>query len=59
MTVMLAWTRPRRRPRRRWIDSTNEIWNAAAHGGADWRIIMYDREKWKEVVLALKILDES
>jgi hypothetical protein len=59
MIWTLAGRRPRGRPRRRWIDSINEIWNAAAHGGADWRVIAYDREKWEEVVLAVKILDRS
>jgi hypothetical protein len=32
---------------------------AAAYDGADWRVIAYDREKWKEVVLAVKIFDGS
>jgi hypothetical protein len=25
----------------------------------DWRVIAYDREKWEEVFLAVKILDGS
>jgi hypothetical protein len=59
MTWTLAGRRPRGRPRRIWIDSINEIWNAAAHGGADWRVIAYDREIWEEEVLTVKILDGS
>jgi hypothetical protein len=59
MTWTLAGRRPRGKPQRKWIDGKNEIWNAATHGGADCRVIAYDREKWEEVVLAVKILDGS
>jgi len=57
MTCTLAGRRPRGRPRRRWIDSIKEIWHAADHGGAEWQVMAYDREKWEEVVLEVKILN--
>jgi len=59
ITWKLAGRRPRGRPRRRWIDSINEIRNATAHDGMDWQCIAYDKEKWKDVVLAVKILNGS
>jgi hypothetical protein len=50
--------RPRGRPRRRWIDSVNEIWNAVGQEvRTNWRIIAQDREKWEEIVLTVKILN--
>jgi len=60
MTSSLAERRSRGRPRRRFIDSINEIWNAVAQeDGTDWQVITYVRQKWEEVVLAVKILNGS
>jgi len=61
---IMTWTptgkRPRGRPRRRWIDSVNEIWNAVGQEvRTNWQIIAQDREKWEEIVLAVKILNGS
>jgi len=27
------------------MDNIKEIWNVADHGGADWQVIAYDKEK--------------
>lgn len=55
MTWTLAGWRPRRWPRRWWIDSVNKIWKTISQeGGADWQVTAYNREKWEKVVYRRK-----
>jgi len=55
LTYMTRGKRPRGRPRKRWKDSVKELLEEI---GVDWEQA-YDRERWKEVVLAAKSLNGS
>jgi hypothetical protein len=48
--------RPRGRPRKRWIDVVEE--DLRNMGIGTWREMVLDRDRWREVVLAAKILRE-
>jgi hypothetical protein len=41
----LETTRPRGRPRNRWLDEVRE--NERTVGGEEWQEKVYDREEWK------------
>ncbi|KAL4098346.1 hypothetical protein QTP88_022976 [Uroleucon formosanum] len=57
--TVLSWKptgkRPRGRPRKMWMDVVEEDLRI---GNEDWRNIVHDREKWREVVMAAKTLVE-
>jgi len=56
LTYMVRGKRPRRgKLRKRWKDSVKELLEEI---GMDWEQA-YDRERWKEVVLAAKSLNGS
>jgi hypothetical protein len=55
LTYMVRGKRPRRRLRKRWKDSVKELLEKI---GMNWEQA-YDRERWKEVVLAAKNLNSS
>jgi len=48
--------RPKGRPRKRWIDRVTEDLNAM--GIEDWREIVQDKEKWRNIVVMAKTLRE-
>ena len=58
--TVMSWKptgkRPRGRPRKRWMDVVEE--DLKRIGVNDWRNIIHDREKWREVVMAAKTLVE-
>ena len=43
----LETTRPRGRPRNRWLDEVRE--DGRMVGGEEWQEKMYDREEWKRL----------
>lgn len=47
--------RPRERPRRRWIDSFEEDLREMVINS--WRELVYDRDRYRNVVLAAKLLE--
>jgi len=51
-----AGKRPRGRPKKRWLDVVKE--DLKRIGVNDWRNLIHDREKWREVVMAAKTLVE-
>ncbi|KAE9542653.1 hypothetical protein AGLY_002564 [Aphis glycines] len=55
LTYMIRGKRPRGRPRKRWKDSVKEVLEEI---GGDWEQA-YNREQWKELVLAAKSLNGS
>jgi len=48
--------RPRGRPRKRWLDIIEE--DLKTVGVKEWKEIIQDREKWRDIVLAAKTLIE-
>lgn len=58
--VPLEWKpkgkRPRRRPRKRWINVVEE--DLKTLGVKDWRGIIQDRGRWRSVVMTAKTLKE-
>jgi len=44
--------RPRGRPRKRWLDVVEE--DLKAVGVQEWKEIIQDRERWKDIVMAAK-----
>jgi len=48
--------RPRERPRKRWLDVVEE--DLERLGVQEWREVVQDHEKWREIVMAAKILRE-
>ncbi|VVC36209.1 Hypothetical protein CINCED_3A016796 [Cinara cedri] len=48
--------RPRRRPKKWWIDEIKQ--GLEKLGILDWEKKVHNREEWKEVSVAAKILDE-
>jgi len=48
--------RPRGRPRKRWLDVVEEDLNRM--GVQDWRELVQDRDKWRDLVMAVKTLKE-
>jgi len=55
LTFMIRGKRPRGRPRKRWKDNVKELLEEI---GGDWEQT-YNRERWKELVLAAKSLNGS
>jgi hypothetical protein len=55
LTYVIRGKRPRGRPRKRWGDSVRELLEEI---GGDWEQA-YNRERWKELVLAAKSLNGS
>jgi len=58
--VVLEWKptgkRPQGRPRKRWLDVVEEdLYRMEVH---DWRILAQDRDKWRDLVMAVKTLKE-
>jgi len=58
--TVLSWKptgkRPRGRPRKRWLDVVEEDIKRIKKISNDWRKIIHDREKCREVVMAVKTL---
>jgi hypothetical protein len=58
--TVLSWKpmakRPRERLRKRWMDVVEE--DLKRIGVNDWRNIIHDREKWREIVMAAKTFVE-
>jgi hypothetical protein len=52
---MIRGKRPKERPRKRWKDSVKEVLEEIE---GDWEQ-SYNREQWKELVLAAKSLNSS
>jgi hypothetical protein len=46
--------RPRGRPRKRWLDVVEE--DLERLGVQEWREVVQDREKWRDIVMAAKTL---
>ena len=44
----LETTRPRGRPRNRWLDEVRE--NGRMVGGEEWQEKVYEREEWKRIL---------
>lgn len=60
LRAALEWVphgkRPRGRPRKRWLDGVEE--DLLRMGIENWREIAYDRDRWREIVVAAKTLEE-
>jgi len=48
--------RPQGRPRKRWLDIIEEVLKTV--GVKEWKEIIQEREKWRDIVLAAKTLIE-
>ncbi|VVC33695.1 Hypothetical protein CINCED_3A007504 [Cinara cedri] len=56
MEWKLEEKRPRGRPRKRWVDVVEK--NLKALGVQEWKEIVQNGERWRDVVMAAKILIE-
>ncbi|KAL4132173.1 hypothetical protein QTP88_009380 [Uroleucon formosanum] len=58
--VILEWKptgkRPRRRPRKRWLDGVEK--DLHRMGVQDWKKLAQDRDKWRDLVMAVKTLKD-
>jgi hypothetical protein len=48
LCMNLETTRPRGRPRNRWLDEVRE--DGEIFGGEEWQGKVYDREEWKKLL---------